>query len=279
VLRQIVHVKTLLTPRDLADAIGVSESSLKRWADAGKLMVTRTEGGHRRIAVAEAVRFVRASGATVVRPDLLGLPRASKRRGGDALAELLERGDAPGVRAAVIGRFVAGERMATMADAALSPALEHLQALGQRDARGRFVARRAADALAQALAAVRGMIELPAGAPVAVGGGSGDGDAVASLLVATVLAAEGLGTVDLGASTSAAALRYAVREQRPALVWLVGPMGDEVSALGRAVRDGGGTLVAIGEGVTETVTERDVYRVRSYGELAAFAKGVASQRR
>ncbi len=267
-------MKPLLTPRDLADAIGVSESSLKRWADAGRLEVTRTEGGHRRIAVTEAVRFVRASGATVVRPDLLGLPRAGKRRGGDALIELMERGDARGVRAAVVGRFVAGEQMATMADGSLAPALERLRAIGQHDARGAFVERRGVDALGQALAAVRGMIELPAGAPVAVGGGRGDVAAVASLLVATVLAAEGLEAVDLGAGTSPAMVRQAVREQRPVMVWLVGPMGEpgerggEISALGRAVREAGGTLVVIGEGVTE----RDVYRVRSYGEVAAFAK-------
>ena len=66
-------MKRLLSPKELADAIGVSESSLKRWADAGRLQVARTEGGHRRIPIAEAVRFIRDTGAVVVRPDLLGL--------------------------------------------------------------------------------------------------------------------------------------------------------------------------------------------------------------
>ena len=66
-------MKSLLSPRDLADAIGVSESSLKRWADAGKIQVSRTDGGHRRIPLAEAVRFIRATGAQVVRPDILGI--------------------------------------------------------------------------------------------------------------------------------------------------------------------------------------------------------------
>jgi len=37
-----------LSPRELAEALGVSESSLKRWVDAGKIAASRTEGGHRR---------------------------------------------------------------------------------------------------------------------------------------------------------------------------------------------------------------------------------------
>ena len=52
-------MKPLLSPRELAQAIGVSESSLKRWADAGQIRVARTAGGHRRISIADAVRFIR----------------------------------------------------------------------------------------------------------------------------------------------------------------------------------------------------------------------------
>ena len=63
----------LLTPKDLADAIGASESSLRRWVDSGRVKMSRTAGGHRRIPLAEAIRFIRETHATVVRPDLLGL--------------------------------------------------------------------------------------------------------------------------------------------------------------------------------------------------------------
>src|SRR6185295_13435922 len=65
--------KSLLTPRELADAIGASESALRRWVDAGDIHMSRTAGGHRRIPVQEAIRFIRESGATVVRPEILGL--------------------------------------------------------------------------------------------------------------------------------------------------------------------------------------------------------------
>ena len=50
-------MESLLSPREVAVALGVSESSVKRWVDLGELAALRTAGGHRRITRAEAVRF------------------------------------------------------------------------------------------------------------------------------------------------------------------------------------------------------------------------------
>ena len=66
-------MKQSLSPRELGQAIGVSESSLKRWADEGRIKFARTTGGHRRIVLTEAVRFIRQAGMPVLRPHLLGL--------------------------------------------------------------------------------------------------------------------------------------------------------------------------------------------------------------
>ena len=52
-------MKSVLSPKELAAAIGVSESTLKRWADDGLIVFSRTAGGHRRIRLAEAIRFIR----------------------------------------------------------------------------------------------------------------------------------------------------------------------------------------------------------------------------
>ena len=60
-----------LSPRQFAEAIGVSESSVRRWADDGRIQMTRTAGGHRKIARSDALRFIRTTSAQVVRPDLL----------------------------------------------------------------------------------------------------------------------------------------------------------------------------------------------------------------
>ena len=60
--------KSLLTPKELAEAIGASESSIRRWVDTGDIRVARTAGGHRRITLSEAIRFIRQIEAPVVRP-------------------------------------------------------------------------------------------------------------------------------------------------------------------------------------------------------------------
>src|SRR4051812_21827012 len=95
-----------LSPRELAGALGMSESSLKRWIDAGRIRATRTEGGHRRIALADALAFVRETGTPVVHPELLAMgeapvdpqPRRSSSFDDVQLARALFEGDAHAVQ-------------------------------------------------------------------------------------------------------------------------------------------------------------------------------------
>ena len=51
-------LKQVLTPKQVADAIGVSEASLKRWCDKGLIPATRTAGGHRRLPISGVVQQV-----------------------------------------------------------------------------------------------------------------------------------------------------------------------------------------------------------------------------
>ncbi len=44
---------------EAADLLGVSADTVRRWADAGRLEVTRTDGGQRVVAGAELARFAR----------------------------------------------------------------------------------------------------------------------------------------------------------------------------------------------------------------------------
>jgi molybdopterin-binding protein len=48
----------LYTPRDAAQVLGISYSSLKQWIYHGKLKTVRTPGGHHRIPEAEIDRFL-----------------------------------------------------------------------------------------------------------------------------------------------------------------------------------------------------------------------------
>lgn len=242
----------LLSPRKLALAIGVSESSLKRWADAGKLHVSRTDGGHRRIAVTEAVRFIRDAGMTVVRPDVLGLVGGKRRSPAPALDT-----DARAIRAQLVGRFLGGESIAALADGPIAEALARLDELRDRDAhdargaRHDMLARWATDAWSQAIAALRGLCDVPSSAPLALGGARGPAStgALRSAALAAALAGEGFRVIDLGANLDAAVLRAAVAAHKPALTWLVD----------------GATLDLSG------------YRLRTLSEAAAFARGLCSR--
>jgi excisionase family DNA binding protein len=63
----------LLSLQRAATTLGIPTSRLRRWADAGRIEITRTAGGHRRFSVAEVRRLVaEQEGRPVVRP--LGPP-------------------------------------------------------------------------------------------------------------------------------------------------------------------------------------------------------------
>jgi excisionase family DNA binding protein len=215
----------LLSPRELADALGVSESSLKRWVDAGKITAARTEGGHRRIALPEAMRFIRESGAPLARPELLGVgelaPVARHSRDDEGFRHYLLEGDAGGARRWLVERYLAGYTVAELCDGPVKKAMHRIGELWAHDAEGIYIEHRATDACLQALAHLRGTFEPPPLAPIAIGGGpEEDPYIVPSFMAAMVLAAAGLRTVNLGPDTPVSAFERALAHHSPALVWV-----------------------------------------------------------
>ena len=69
-----ISMNEFVTPKQVARAIQVSESSVKRWCDKGVIPTQKTAGGHRRIQLAGLVRFLRESGQVLARPEVIGLP-------------------------------------------------------------------------------------------------------------------------------------------------------------------------------------------------------------
>jgi putative two-component system response regulator len=71
-----------ITLSEAADALDVSPSTLRRWADAGRIVALRTAGGHRRFAVSEVRRLRSTTGehadVAPVRPPSLPLPGLGK---------------------------------------------------------------------------------------------------------------------------------------------------------------------------------------------------------
>ena len=166
-LMPMVRERKLLSPRDIADAIGSSESSVKRWTDQGLLTVTRTAGGHRRIATADAVHFIRHNAYPVLKPEILGLPASLvSEESSSSLAEagpdpdqvfleLLESGHDVGARNHVLARFLAGESVASLADGPLRAALESIGSTWEHGPEGIYIEHRATEICAGLLRDLR----------------------------------------------------------------------------------------------------------------------------
>lgn len=287
-----------VSPRDLARALGVSESSVKRWVDDGLLAVMRTPGGHRRIALAEAVRFVRESGGRVVRPEVIvslgptppvaAYDAAAGREVGERLSALLEEDDGAAARALVLALLVAGWPVAGICDGPVRLALERIGTLWQHGPQGIVVEHRATETCVRALSEMRTLfVTPPADAPVALGGApSGDPYVIPTMMAAAVLADLGYRAHDLGPEVPVPALQHAIDHYRPAIVWLSlsvagadAVLAPALAAVGAQLARHGATLVVGGRGSGGVAPAPGLLKMHSMAELAAFARGVRSVHR
>jgi excisionase family DNA binding protein len=287
---------TELTPKRMAEAIGVSESSVKRWADEGAIAVNRTPGGHRRIAAADAVRFIREIGLPAVRPELLGLPAtaeaaAPKPEAGETPAESLVRAltqdDFSPVLGMITGRFLSGEPTWSIFDETIRPAMERIGQLWQERPDGILIEHQATDLSSEAIERIRVALPLPSeNAPVAVGAaGEKDPYRLPSLMAATVLREVGYNAVNLGPETPLPVLAEAADRHRASLVWLslstrpaarrarrqLQELADRAGRTGAALIVGGREAGEIGRR-----NHLNLVRAASMTELAAFGRGLAS---
>jgi excisionase family DNA binding protein len=281
-----MNLMRLLSPRELAEALGVSESSLKRWVDAGKIRAMKTDGGHRRIAISEAVRFVRESGAPVARPDLLDMPEiavanARSVRGGDQLLDYLIEGDVVGARGWLLGRYLSGMSVAAIADGPVREAMQALGELWRHDDGGIFIEHRGTDVCLQAIAHLRGTFEPDQNAPLALGCTPEDDPyLLPSFMAATVVASAGMRTMNLGPDTPVAALDHATRAHRPQLVWISASAPVPAPQV-RAIAKWASTVprsmtVVCGGRSSESLAEAGVRHLTSMSDLFTIASSIAS---
>ena len=234
-------MKQYLSPKELAQAVGVSESSLKRWADDGRIRGYRTAGGHRRIDITEAVRFIRDSAMPVRDPQALGLPDVSGPIGVGAddpaspamLRSALEAGEGDKVRAMLVSMYLGGQTVGELFDGPVADAMHALGELWRDRADGIMIEHRATDLCLGAIAQLRALLP-PAddAAPVALGGAfSGDPYLLPSLMAATVLASEGFREMNLGPDTPAPVLVDAAQRAGARLVWVSVSVASSLAAV------------------------------------------------
>lgn len=215
----------LLSTSEFADATGMSESTVRRLADSGELRVQKTKGGHRKIQLAEAVRYVHVAKIKLVKPELLGLakpevtadPSCSER-----LLQALREGHAASVIGLIHSMYAEGFSLAEICDGAMRYAMNVIGSAWPQDKRSIFVEHRATLLCVRALCQIRlALPEAEEGALTAMGAAPQDDPyLLPSLMVSLVLHEVGFDETNLGPNTPVDVLTDSVEDEQPNLVWL-----------------------------------------------------------
>jgi excisionase family DNA binding protein len=281
-----------LTTKDLAEVIGASESSLRRWTNSGIIGMARTVGGHRRIPLSEAIRYIRESHAPVLRPDLLGLgleriePVQQSTR--DAIEQKVIRGLTQGAahltKGAILSLYLDGTSVASIFDGPIQQAMRAIGELWHHGTAGISTEHRATDICLQAISTLRDLLPAPPlDAPIAIGGApSGDRYLLPSLMVATILADTGYRVSNLGPEIPVDILANAAEHENASVVWLsVSVIGQknqlrqDIQALTDRLRLRNARLLIGGRSARDLTLRSGPHLeiLQNMAELAAFIRG------
>ena len=229
--------ETYLKTRQVADALKVSVSSIKRWVDDGAIDAARTTGRHRLVTLSSALEFARRNRFPV--EDLLSLaggsaPGGLDDRTCDLVIDALKAGRA-GEASALIGSAYRAGGGAALADRVIRPVMErigHGWMLGTWEIYHEHQATQVVvSALAELIAGLRKVQAAPS--PLAlVAAPEGDPYTLPGLLAELVLLESGWSVRNLGGNLPLRSLAAATRDYRPRLICIsVGSIADRAGFL------------------------------------------------
>ena len=286
----------LVSPKQAAHAIGVSESSLKRWCDQGLIETVRTAGGHRRLAVSAVLGYLQKSGHRLVAPEVIGLPPLTAGAGQRSLAkaqfallDALKQCQDAAARQIVIESYTAGHSIHTIADELIAPTFHEI---GRQWGCGEvavYQERCACEIMTRVLADLRRLAGAPKSNSGRAIGGTLESDhySLPNQLVELVLRDAGWDAVSLGSNLPAETIELAIQQQRPSLVWLSAShyqCEDQfISAVDRirmAARAVGAPFVIGGRMVCESLRQKigEVACCDSMHQLNAYAQAILQTR-
>ncbi len=224
---------SLWKTRQVAEALGLSVSTVKRLVDSGEIRAARTSGKHRLIPPHEALRYAREHDLPVERLErLLGIETTGQPGSADvddatrdALASALRRGRSEEARERIVATFEQTGDAVSLADRLIRPAMEKIGHDWETGALDVFQEHRATriveSALGELLSRVSRTRPHTASAPLALGASpEGDLYTLPSLLCELVLRLEGWDVMNLGPNLPLNSLARAVLAHQPRLVWI-----------------------------------------------------------
>lgn len=215
------------SPKQVARAIGVSESTLKRWCDNNLIPMNRTVGGHRRIEIEAVVEFLRETGRRIVEPEVLGLPVAVGKtewtlgRATDRIVTALVQGEESVVRQVILDLLLAGHSVTAIFDDVLARALHRIGDQWDCGDVAVYQERRACEICMRCLHELRSPSSVPHDAPRAIGATlESDIYTLPITMSEIVLRSVGWNATSLGSNLPVETLAAAVSDAEPRLFWL-----------------------------------------------------------
>jgi excisionase family DNA binding protein len=214
--------------RGVAEALGVSASTVKRWVDSGLIRAVRTVGKHRLIPVAEAMRVAREQGVRRANVEVVAgfgaaRPEVIDDRVRDVLYGLLRESRGRAAKALIESVYLAGCGASVLADELIRPVMERV---GHGWMVGSWDVFQEHEATQIVTATLRGLIdrtatESDAPKPLALGAApKGDPYVLSTLLGELLLVEQGWEVRNLGVNLPLLSLASAVETYEPALVFL-----------------------------------------------------------
>jgi len=221
-------VSQFFSPKEVALAIGVSESSLKRWVDKGIIPAEKTGGGHRRLQIDAVLRYIREEGKGLAYPEMIGLPPETGRAmpaDDVAQAEFLKAmsaGSEVTARRIILDLFLGGMSVANICDLVISPVFHRIGDLWRCGDMEVYQERRACELCSRVIHELRRAVGMgPPEGPLAIGGTlDGDPYTLAANMAEIVLRDAGWRATSLGHMLPFETLRKAIENDRPQLMWI-----------------------------------------------------------
>ena len=222
------------TPKQIASALRVSESSVKRWCDRGDIRTDRTVGGHRRIPLGFFLEFLESTNRRIVDPLALGLERVgnpvepipAKAMDANKMVVQLENAlissSESDCRRIVSSWYSTRGGVSSLADDLLSPAFRSIGEKWRDGSIDVYQERQGCEISLKLILELRRLLAEPSGAaPLAMGGTpSGDHYQLPTLLAEMVFREQGWRTAGLGTNLPFSSLLSAARTHMPRIFWL-----------------------------------------------------------
>jgi excisionase family DNA binding protein len=217
-----------ISPKQVAKAIGVSESSLKRWCDQGLIPMSRTEGGHRRLNPADVVAFIRKSERHLAEPEILGLPAGTPQKSKfteqtiQRLTQALIDGKDEICRRLIFDLYLSNERLGRIFDEMIAKSFHQIGIEWQKGSLDIYQERRAGEICESILIELRSFLPIPnEKSPYAIGATpEGDDYRIANRMAELILRELGWNAISLGTSLPFSTIEKAVIRYEPKLIWL-----------------------------------------------------------